>query len=317
MITQQWFNAVQACQQQGSGYALITVLGCTGSTPRDQSSKMVITERECFDTIGGGHLEFVVTQKARELLANNESVQQVHHFPLGASLGQCCGGSATMLIETFASCAFHIGLFGAGHVAKALVTILAELPCKVTWVDSRDDLFPAHIPANVTKYVSDDPTYELEQLPANSDVLILTHSHQLDFELCIAALTRDASGSDTLRSIGLIGSNTKALRFIKRLQARSFSDELISKIRCPVGLSAVPGKLPMEVSVSIAGELIALEHQTQLATLNGSREAKKTHRGLGWKEIKQSLTSTTAKLNTDINTTGQGYVLKLKESKEI
>lgn len=76
MRSQNWFDAVQKCQHKGEAYALVTVLGCSGSTPRDQSSKMVITGETTYDTIGGGHLEFVVTNKARALLADNKDGQQ-------------------------------------------------------------------------------------------------------------------------------------------------------------------------------------------------------------------------------------------------
>ena len=297
-----WFDAVQQCQQSGEAYALVTVLGCTGSTPRDQGSKMVITGESTFDTIGGGHLEFVVTNKAREILSEGRVAQEIQHFPLGASLGQCCGGSATVLLETFEACQFNIGLFGAGHVAKSLVSILSGLPCKVTWVDSREEEFPADIPANVRKVVTDDPYAEVASLPQGSDVLILTHNHQLDYELCVAAIKRIQTGK-TLRHVGLIGSDTKAERFVKRLEHRGFATEEIDQIQCPVGLSEVPGKLPMEVAVSIAGELIAIENAGK-----SPLETKKK-RGLAWKEIKQELGR---ELETELNTQGQGSVLTVK-----
>ncbi|WP_284382587.1 xanthine dehydrogenase accessory protein XdhC [Litoribrevibacter albus] len=294
-----WFDAIQHCQQSGVAYALITVLGCTGSTPRDQGSKMVITGDATFDTIGGGHLEFVVTNKAREMIAEGRSVQEIQHFPLGASLGQCCGGSATVLVETFAGCQFNIGLFGAGHVAKSLVSILSGLPCKVTWVDSREEEFPASVPANVSKVVTDDPCGEIATLPEGADVLILTHNHQLDYELCVAALKRLQAGN-ALRHVGLIGSDTKAQRFVKRLEHRGFSLDEINQIKCPVGLSEVPGKLPMEVAVSIAGELIAIENDGKVT---------QQKRGLAWKDIKQELGS---ELGAEVNTEGQGAVLTVK-----
>ena len=297
-----WFDAVQQCQQSGEAYALVTVLGCTGSTPRDQGSKMVITGESTFDTIGGGHLEFVVTNKAREILSEGRVAQEIQHFPLGASLGQCCGGSATVLLETFEACQFNIGLFGAGHVAKSSVSILSGLPCKVSWVDSREEEFPADIPANVRKVVTDDPCAEVASLPQGSDVLILTHNHQLDYELCVAAIKRVQAGK-TLRHVGLIGSETKAERFVKRLEHRGFSTEEIDQIQCPVGLSEVPGKLPMEVAVSIAGELIAIENAGK-----SPLETKKK-RGLAWKEIKQELGR---ELETELNTQGQGSVLTVK-----
>lgn len=329
----QWFDAVQSLQQAGDAYALVTVLGCTGSTPRDHSSKMVITQEETFDTIGGGHLEFLVMKKARDIIATNAGTskveQEIHHFPLGASLGQCCGGSATVLIETFAACQFHVGIFGAGHVAKSIVTILAGLQCKVSWIDSREDEFPTDIPDNVKKIVASEPCDELEDLPNGSDILILTHNHQLDFELCLTALKRNRNPMQQLRSIGLIGSETKALRFQKRLADRLSSpqaEEQIESIRCPVGLSSVPGKLPMEVAVSIVGELIAIDHASNQVTEEVSAGASsnsqiseetqvniassKKSRGLAWKDIKQQL-------NGELDTKGQGTVMSLSQKADI
>ena len=313
-----WFDAVQSLQHKGDAYALVTVLGCTGSTPRDHSSKMVITENDAFDTIGGGHLEYLVMQKSRDIISRNLVQQEIHHFPLGASLGQCCGGSATVLIETFAACQFHVAIFGAGHVARAIVTILAGLNCKVSWIDSRADEFPLEIPANVNKIIAAEPCDELEDLPNGSDILILTHNHQLDFELCLAALKRNTNPLHQLRSIGLIGSQTKALRFQKRLSDRLLAqnpqdqekktiEEQIKVIRCPVGLSLVPGKLPMEVAVSIVGELIAIDHASNLNSQVSQKPKSsfsKNSRGLAWKEIKQQLKG-------ELKSKGQGTVLNL------
>ncbi|MCH2041128.1 MAG: xanthine dehydrogenase accessory protein XdhC [Saccharospirillaceae bacterium] len=304
MRSQHWFDAVQQCQHKGEAYALVTVLGCTGSTPRDQSSKMVITAESTYDTIGGGHLEFVVTNKARELLIADVDAQQIDHFPLGASLGQCCGGSATVLIEIFATCDFQVAVFGAGHVAKALMNILSGLPCKVSWVDSRAELFPAETATNINAIVSDDPTYEMENLPAGANVLILTHNHQLDYELTEAALKHPG-----INHIGLIGSDTKAQRFVRRLEARGFSQDDMQRVICPVGLSAVPGKLPMEVAVSIAGELIALQHQSEQPSGLKEEQPGKKQRGLSWKSIKQEL----ANEQRAVDTTGTGASLKLSD----
>ena len=307
-----WTQAILDCQQRGEAHVLATVLGCSGSTPRDQSSKMLVTANECYDSIGGGHLEFVVTNKAREILAagkqgslpEEQSNQQIHHFPLGASLGQCCGGSASVLIEYFPANAFHVAVFGAGHVAKALIKILGELPCRVSWIDERAECFPEALPANTTKVISDQPCYELEALPAGSDVLILTHNHQLDYELCIKALERNQLEASWLRHIGLIGSETKAERFRKRLTHRGFSEAEIKRIICPVGKLEVAGKLPMQVAVSIAAQLIEID-----ASFNepANQEAKPNkHRGLPWKTIK-------TELGGEVDNSGMGYELNFQK----
>jgi xanthine dehydrogenase accessory factor len=267
-----WYQAVAHCEAIGEPYVLVTVLGVTGSVPREPASKMVITGEHSYDTIGGGHLEYRIGQQARERLARQDYTSEMAHFPLGASLGQCCGGSVSVLIEAHPGCEQELLIFGAGHVACALVTILGEMPWRITWVDQRAGQFPAEVPTNARIHHTDDPVGDAPALCAGKQVLILTHNHQLDFDLCRTLLTAaDCAG------IGLIGSNTKAERFRQRLEHRGFSADQIATIRCPVGRSDVPGKRPMEVAVSISAELLSL---------TASADQTATRRGLPWKELK-------------------------------
>lgn len=268
-----WIQAVADCERTGQPYVLVTVLGVTGSVPREPASKMVVTQEHSYDTIGGGHLEYRVIARARERLANREYSYELANFPLGASLGQCCGGSVAVLLEAQAGGEARVVVFGAGHVSHALMSIIGELPWQVTWVDSRDDTFPRRLPANTTAHQTDDPVGDAPDLCSDAHALILTHSHALDYELCHALLKRD----DVL-SIGLIGSQTKADRFRQRLARRGFSNPDIDRIRCPVGRSDVPGKRPMEVAVSISAELLSL--------VASSSEARPPRRGLSWGALK-------------------------------
>jgi len=273
-----WYQAVAHCEDRGEPYVLVTVLGVTGSVPREPASKMVVTGEHSYDTIGGGHLEYRICQQARERLAKQDYTSELAHFPLGASLGQCCGGSVSVLIEAHPGCEQELVIFGAGHVARALVTILGDLPWRVTWVDERADQFPAEVPPNVRIHHTDDPVGDAPALCAGKQVLILTHNHQLDFDLCRTLLTTaDCAG------IGLIGSDTKAERFRQRLEHRGFSPDQIATIRCPVGRSDIPGKRPMEVAVSISAELLSL---------TASADQPATRRGLPWKELKGLIQNT-------------------------
>lgn len=273
-----WYDAVQACEKSGEAYVIATVLGAAGSIPRDQGSKMVITANSQCDTLGGGHLEFKVTEKARELIANNKAGNNVEHFPLGASLGQCCGGSVTVLFETFIQQGMHLTVFGAGHVAKALIKILGDLPGQVNWVDNREDMFPVEsdMPANVTTHLMEYPADIIKTLPSNSQVLVLTHNHQLDYELVETALKRGDLGF-----VGCIGSDTKAKRFQMRLQHKGFNEEQIQQMICPVGELDIPGKLPMQVAVSMAAQII--KHVDE-------GKEKPMRQGVSWKTIKKELT---------------------------
>ena len=270
-----WLQAASVLEASGEPYALITVLGTSGSTPRGSGTKMVISQDNIYATIGGGHLEYKVIEQARHLIAQGESSQTIEHFQLGANLGQCCGGHATIMFEIFNNDIMRLDIYGAGHVAQALISILAQLPIRIRWIDSRSDIFPAELPANVIKVIDEEPAQQVSQAPSNSVFLILTHDHQLDFQLCQAVLKRD----DALW-LGVIGSNTKSKKFQHRLAHRGFTTEQIKRMNCPVGLSQVQGKLPMEVAVSMAGQLISLYQKQQI------QQPKQA--SLQWPEIKNN-----------------------------
>lgn len=166
---------------------LATVVAVNGSAPRALQAKMVVTHDNCCDTLGGGGLEHDVVATARQLLNGeidttipktskrdkgvNKSIDNdndndndsdstpskvvrrdtvyTKHYPLGAKLAQCCGGSVTVMFECFnVTPPMSILVFGAGHVAAALMTILAELPCQVDWVDSRPEMFERYLLEN-------------------------------------------------------------------------------------------------------------------------------------------------------------------------
>jgi xanthine dehydrogenase accessory factor len=274
-----WGEAVSACVAAGEAYVLVTLLGTRGSTPRDSGSKMVITATACHGSIGGGELEYRAQARALALLEAGVDVQRLENVPLGEKLGQCCGGSTSLLFECFCAARLPVLLFGAGHVGRALAPLLATLPLRLTWIDSRAEAFPAALPAAVECRVVDELLDLLCTAPAGSAVLIMTHQHPLDFALTEAALRRgDAS------YIGLIGSHSKWRRFRLRLAQRGYSEAQLAAVHCPVGLPAVPGKLPAEIAVAVAAQLIAHYH-----ALRGEAE---TASGPSWKAQQQLLGQT-------------------------
>ena len=265
---QHWADAAAALREQGEGYVLVTVLNVKGSAPRDAGTKMLVSAERTVNTIGGGQLEHDAIQTARDLLLQGRDQQQIMDYPLGPKLGQCCGGRVHLLYECFAPSAVEIALFGAGHVGRALTSILAQLPVRLRWIDSRADEFPDSIPAGVEKVLSDNPEAEVAKLKPGAYVIVMTHNHPLDYAIAEAALKRN----DTAY-VGVIGSSTKAGRFRMRLIYWGFPQEAIDHMRCPVGLSSVPGKHPMEVAVSIAAELVGIYQQRALQGIQPNLKA--------------------------------------------
>lgn len=82
---------------------LVTVAQVAGSAPREPGAKMLVTRQQAFDTIGGGHLEMRATDIARAMLAlppgELRAQRRLERFPLGPSLGQCCGGVVHLAFE--------------------------------------------------------------------------------------------------------------------------------------------------------------------------------------------------------------------------
>ena len=264
-----WHEGIAQCQQHNVSYVLVTVVSVAGSAPREIGSKMVVTASESIDTIGGGHLEHHAIATAREFLLSGRPQTELRSYPLSSKLGQCCGGAVKVLFDVCNSYQQHIAVFGAGHVAKALVPILSQLPVKITWIDNREALFANslansaadstlnanHLPHNVDIVVEQEPETEVAQLPPGSWLVILTHDHQLDYRI-----TEQALNYPSLPFVGLIGSETKAKRFITKLAHRGFDEAALARLHTPIGNPSIPGKQPIEVAVSISAQLIALLH---------------------------------------------------------
>ena len=130
------------------------------------------------------------------------------------------------------------------------------LPCRTLWADSREDycdMASQHAGDNVSIRQVSNPFEFVEQCPAGSYYLIMTHSHEMDFEFCEAVLGR----SDN-RFCGLIGSRSKAAGFRSRLKKKGFSERELTKLTSPIGLELGAGKRPMEVAVSVSAQLLQL-----------------------------------------------------------
>lgn len=252
MSNMSWIDALADLKRRGEPCVLVTIVEEQGSTPRNAGAKMVVERERLHDTIGGGHLEFKALQIAREMLESRSQAARLERFALGASLGQCCGGATVLLFEPLGQPQARIALFGAGHVGRALAPLLAGLPCRLRWIDSREEEFPDPVPAGVERVINDEVLEEVGRMPAGSYFIVMTHDHQLDLQLAEAILKRN-----DFVYFGLIGSKSKRARFEHRLHERGLAAETVQRMRCPLGLPEVKGKLPLEIAISIAGEVIA------------------------------------------------------------
>jgi xanthine dehydrogenase accessory factor len=259
---------------------LVSVDSVQGSGPREVGAWMAVFPQTVVNTLGGGHLEFQAISEARTYLsrpARDQASTAGSHgdapfttrYALGPALGQCCGGVVHLTFERIRAADVPalkkrlvsegqpLALFGGGHVGRALVNVLSTLPYQVHWVDSRDEIFPTHVPPHVVCEHSDPVQAAVADLPAGSSVLIMSFSHAEDLDVVAACLTRQRLHRD-LKFVGLIGSKTKWATFQHRLEAKGFTAEELAFITCPIGVSGITGKQPEVIAVSVAAQLLQL-----------------------------------------------------------
>ena len=98
----EWIDELSDLTAAGERAVLVTVAGIRGSAPREVGAKMIVTGDATFGTIGGGQLEYQCTRIACDMLGVDEK-PSLRKFPLGTSMGQCCGGVVDILFEPFSS----------------------------------------------------------------------------------------------------------------------------------------------------------------------------------------------------------------------
>ena len=185
-----------------------------------------------------------------------------------------------IVIERFRDLRRPLWLFGAGHVGRALMLALAPLPFDVTWIDEREDVFPAVVPASVRPLRSADPADEIAHAPDGAFVVVMTHNHPLDLAIVHAALAApspqatgppDASAplgaaapfgtaaspeAGRFGYVGLIGSASKRARFARRLREAGVAEDRIAGLVCPIGMTTIRSKHPAAIAAGIAAQLL-------------------------------------------------------------
>lgn len=270
---------------QGRAARVVQVLRHRGSVPREAGTRMLVAADAVAGTIGGGHLEWQAVQRARVRLRLGEPAAE-RDIALGPTLGQCCGGALTLLDGPLDAQAladwpqpaplFTLQLYGAGHVGRAIVALLAGIDCRVMWIDERDEAFPAEadaaLPPHIERLCVEPAAAEVQAAAPGSLALIMTHSHDLDLAICDAALR-----SDALAWVGLIGSATKRARFERRLLDRGVAPARVAALACPIGVPGIPGKQPAVVAVAVVAQLlqVAGRHAPAAGRTNWTKEASR------------------------------------------
>jgi xanthine dehydrogenase accessory factor len=256
---QGWIDALGELRAREEPCVLVVVTEVKGSAPREPGARMIVAGNELVHgTIGGGSLEKLAIERATALLADPGAGSTSAEFPLAEKTGQCCGGSVTLFFEPLRWKRRTVAIFGAGHVGQALAGLAPWMRARVLLIDGREEReirpkLPRERPYELL--CVDAPEAEVDELPADALVVVMTHSHALDLELVARALSHGG-----FPYLGLIGSERKWQRFRKRLGQRGFTVEQLERVRCPIGLGGGivrTSKDPAAIALATAAELAA------------------------------------------------------------
>lgn len=244
-------------------FAIITLLEKRGHVPQEIGAKALVTVEQGLvaGTVGGGRLEATALSDALDLLKKKKS--GVHFFKknLPMDLKMTCGGEADYLIEIFVSDHWQIVICGGGHVGQALVRGLAPLSAELFLIEDRPEWVQkakdGTVSGRVQIYESMEAAFPSLK-PESASFVVVTPGHQLDFEAASFILERVKDPF----YLGIVGSRVKSLKLKSDLKKRGFSEQVVEKIRCPMGLDL--GKnLPEEMVFSIGAELIKVRDELE------------------------------------------------------
>ena len=277
MTTGDWLSALERLRSRREAGVLVTLASVRGHSPRAAGAKMVVSADQIWGSVGGGNLEAVAIERARELLDGHAAepvtftVNLSDKAPVEHGV-QCCGGEVSVLLDPLPVLP-AVAIFGIGHVGLELARILARHELDLHLIDSRPEQLGHETLAPLadrvarihTHHVPVLPELVLAELPAGTHVLVMTHDHAEDAALIDAALR-----SDQLASIGLIGSSAKWTRFRKKLIDDGHEPVTLGRVTTPIGLPELTGKDPATIAVGIAAALL-LTFEREAASARAQR----------------------------------------------
>lgn len=242
--------------RSGTPFVSVTMVDAVGSTPQDIGSKMLVTAQGFYSgTVGGGKVEFKAIQHALSLLklqGSDAIAHQLVEWNLQRDVGMTCGGVVKLFFESYNHCDWRVVVFGAGHIAHAVVECLGQLECQTTCIDPRLEWL-SRIPDRdrLEKIPSADMPSLVAKLPDDAFVLCMTMGHATDRPI-LAEIFRQGRKFPYL---GVIGSKAKRAILVRELLAEGFAREQAEAFHCPIGLPLGTNQ-PGEIAVSVVAQLI-------------------------------------------------------------
>ncbi len=253
----------------------VTVHSVKGSAPREEGASMLVSQQAIHGTIGGGQLEYMAIDAARQMMAKGASGLDMD-VGLGPEIGQCCGGRVTLKLEAVddkVSASIiaeekrvlerlpHIYLFGADMSEMRLPALSASFLYGRYWsIRARANLRQPR-KGFETRHLA-MPESVVRDAPDGSAFLILTHDHALDFLILKEVLAKPGAAY-----AGMIGSKSKRATFTHWFKREGGAEATLERLVCPMGGSSVKDKRPEVIAALTVAEVMTaiLNHQPDKA----------------------------------------------------
>jgi xanthine dehydrogenase accessory factor len=222
---------------------LATVVSVDGSSPGKLGFKLLLlADGTTLGTVGGGSVEQLVIERAREMLGGGRPHVETYDLTEGAT-GMWCGGRATVYFEPVFP-ATTLWIFGFGHLGREVHRMAEGLGYRIRVLHDEE---VEGVESERFDWSSLEP---FPEVASTDHVLLLT----LDAERDLAIVERLASSPPAY--VGVVGSRTKGAKIRKRLEEGGLGAVLPS-LHVPVGVP-IGARTPAEIAVSILAELVSL-----------------------------------------------------------
>lgn len=250
------FKAVADLEEQGVAGALCTIIEAKGSTPRHDSSKMLVKEDgSIIGTIGGGQVEQRVLAEALEAIADGKS-RRLSYNLVDPSIGDpgTCGGTMEVFVEPILPKPTLL-IIGGGHVGKAVTSLGKWVGFYTIVNDDRPDFCTPEYNPDADQFIiaKMEKIPELIKITPYTYIVLTTRGSDVDVQGLGVILPQPA------KYLGIIGSKRRWMTTKKDLIDQGVPVELLKKVHSPIGLE-LHAETPEEIAVSIIAEVLMIKN---------------------------------------------------------